>query len=288
MAFWEFDLRAAAVAMDSVRDFVRRADTTYATTLDSAYAHVQAVVRERQANTMSGTAASYWESEVQRVPDHLQLRRDSYIAAERDTAHWPASWLVGLLQSCRQRQCLTSARPRRGRVPPSPPMRCRRSTSRRGVRPRIGSGARSSRPHRRPRTSLRRRAPDRQPSVVAGASHTISLRSGARSAWPAREPARGRATSTTNGPSVAPSLTAVEWGTVPRVGRGRTGSLMCAYPGRTACTTCGRGAAVRGDGVSSAVNLLGVRVGAGLREGTGTGQNSGVCRSLRLGAYFLI
>ena len=85
MEFWGFDLQTPEVAMDSVRAFVRAADTAYVAIVDSAYAHIAAVQRERRSNTMSAVAASYWESEAGRVLAHLQSNRDAYIAAGRDS-----------------------------------------------------------------------------------------------------------------------------------------------------------------------------------------------------------
>lgn len=83
--FWGFDLQTPNVAMDSVRAFVRRADTAYVSTLDSAYARVDAVVRERRTNTQSAVALSSWESEADHVLSRLQSRRDAYVAAGRDS-----------------------------------------------------------------------------------------------------------------------------------------------------------------------------------------------------------
>jgi erythromycin esterase len=85
MEFWGFDLQTPNVAMDSVRAFVRRADIAYVTTLDSAYGHIDAVLRERRANTQSAVAVTYWESEADRVLSHLQNSRDAYVVAGRDS-----------------------------------------------------------------------------------------------------------------------------------------------------------------------------------------------------------
>src|SRR5262245_505413 len=85
MEFWGFDLQTPDVAMDSVRAFVRRADTAYTTTLDSAYARVSAVQRERRANTQSPVALSFWENEANRVLEYLQNKRNAYIAAGHDS-----------------------------------------------------------------------------------------------------------------------------------------------------------------------------------------------------------
>src|SRR5207249_3714438 len=59
--------------------------TPYTPALDSAYAHIETVLRERRANTTSAAAASYWESEADRVLTHLQNMRDPYVAAGRDS-----------------------------------------------------------------------------------------------------------------------------------------------------------------------------------------------------------
>ena len=85
MEFWGFDLQTPNVAMDSVRAFVRRADKAYTATLDSAYGRIDAVLQERRNNTVSAVAASYWESEADRVLSHLQNRRDAYVAAGHDS-----------------------------------------------------------------------------------------------------------------------------------------------------------------------------------------------------------
>jgi len=85
MEFWGFDLQTPDVAMDSVRAFVRRADTAYATTVDSAYARVSTVQRERRANTQSPAALSFWESEADRVLAHLESKRSAYVAAGHDS-----------------------------------------------------------------------------------------------------------------------------------------------------------------------------------------------------------
>lgn len=92
MEFWGFDLQTPNVAMDSVRAFVRRADTAYAVTLDSAYAHIDSVVREQRANTQSAAAWSYWQSEADRVHTHLASRRDAYVAAGRDSLE--VAWAI--------------------------------------------------------------------------------------------------------------------------------------------------------------------------------------------------
>ena len=92
MEFWGFDLQTPNVAMDSVRAFVRRADTTYAASVDSAYAHVTAVVNERRSNTLSPTAAAYWESEANRVLEHLRNQRVVYVAAGHDSLE--VAWAI--------------------------------------------------------------------------------------------------------------------------------------------------------------------------------------------------
>jgi erythromycin esterase len=85
MEFWGFDLQTPNVAMDSVRAFVRRADASYATELDSAYARIDAVVRERRAGTQSALALASWESDAARVFGHLESRRNAYVVDGLDT-----------------------------------------------------------------------------------------------------------------------------------------------------------------------------------------------------------
>lgn len=92
MEFWGFDLQTPNVAMDSVRAFVRRADTAYAVNVDSAYAHVASVVAERRSNTMSPIAAAYWEKEADLVLQHLRAQRDAYVAAGRDSLE--VAWAI--------------------------------------------------------------------------------------------------------------------------------------------------------------------------------------------------
>jgi erythromycin esterase len=92
MEFWGFDLQTPDVAMDSVRAFVGRADPAYAILLDSAYARIKDVLRERRSNTMSAAATSFWESEGDRVLTHLLTTRDSYVAAGRDSLE--VAWAI--------------------------------------------------------------------------------------------------------------------------------------------------------------------------------------------------
>jgi erythromycin esterase len=85
LEFWGFDLQTPDMAMDSVRAFMRRADTAFVPNLDTAYGRIGMIVQERRGNTMSGVAASYWESEADRVLAHLEAHREDYINAGRDT-----------------------------------------------------------------------------------------------------------------------------------------------------------------------------------------------------------
>ena len=85
MEFWGFDLQTPTVAMDSVRAFVVRADPSFTATLDTAYQRVRQVMQERQAGTMSPTAAMLWRDEAARVLSHLQARSSAYATAQRDT-----------------------------------------------------------------------------------------------------------------------------------------------------------------------------------------------------------
>jgi len=92
LEFWGFDMQTPNVAMDSVRAFVHRADPAYATTLDTAHAHIDAALRERRGNSQNVAAAASWEREADRVLAHLQGARDTYIAAGHDSLE--VAWAI--------------------------------------------------------------------------------------------------------------------------------------------------------------------------------------------------
>lgn len=85
MEFWGFDMQTPDVAMDSVRDFVRREDPAYVARLDSAYAGIADIVRAQNTGARNLAGAAAWEQNATRVLQHLESSRDRYVAGGRDT-----------------------------------------------------------------------------------------------------------------------------------------------------------------------------------------------------------
>ncbi len=92
MEFWGFDCQFPAVAMDSVRAFVARADPADQASLDSSYAQVRAAEGERRRGVSSGGALGMWAREAGRVLARVEARRPAYAAAGRDTTE--VAWAV--------------------------------------------------------------------------------------------------------------------------------------------------------------------------------------------------
>ena len=92
VAFYGIDAQSPGIAMDSVRAFIASADASFLPSLDSAYDQVRAIQTARRAGARDPASARTWQTEAERVLDHVVAHRASYASAYPDSTR--LAWTV--------------------------------------------------------------------------------------------------------------------------------------------------------------------------------------------------